>query len=52
MKEFLFKVKLGIKWVAGFPGAVVYNYRRQRAIDQQMDNLTDYGFLDRIDKDA
>lgn len=52
MKEFLFKVKLGIKWVAGFPGAVVYNYRRQRALDQQLDNLTDYGFLDRIDKDA
>lgn len=46
-----FKLVDIINWVAGFPGAVIYNYRRQRELDRKLDNLTDHTFLDRVSKD-
>ena len=40
-----------IKWVIGFPAAVVSNYRRQNQIEKQMhDALIDDTFLDRASR--
>lgn len=37
-----------IKWVIGFPAAVVQNYRRQRKLEREMhEALIDETFLDR-----
>lgn len=51
MKNLFFKLSLYVKWVWGFPAAVVSNYRRQNQIEKQMqDALIDETFLDRASR--
>jgi len=51
MKNLFFKASLYIKWVVGFPAAVVQEYRRIKRIDRQMhDALIDETFLDRASR--
>lgn len=52
MKNAFFKLTLYVKWVVGFPAAVVREYRRQSRLEKQMhDALIDETFLDRAVKD-
>ena len=51
MKNAFFNLTLYVKWVWGFPAAVVREYRRIQKLDREMHQaLIDETFLDRASK--